>query len=74
MNYKNRAHAHDLLQIDAEARATYLNEVVKARGLQAAQEEAKGDPRVAFNTDFRFFYARQDYVFYQLNKIYPTHE
>jgi hypothetical protein len=74
MNYKNRAHAHDLLQIDAEARAAYLNEAIKARGLQAAQEEAKGDPRVAFNTDFRFFYARQEWIFYNLNKLFPTHE
>lgn len=74
MKYLNRAHAHDLIQTDAEARATYLNEAIKARGLKAAQEEAKGDPRVAFNTDFRFFYARMDYVFYQLNKLFPTHE
>jgi hypothetical protein len=74
MKYLNRAHAHDLLQIDAEARAAYLNEVVKARSLQAAQEEAKGDPRVAFNSDFRYFYARQEWIFCNLNKLFPTHE
>lgn len=69
--YHNRDHAFSELTDEAEDRAKFLNDLSKAQGLKAAQEGAKGDPRVAFEAHFKFFYARPDYVLMQVDKLFP---